>query len=299
MAAMNRRELLTAAGVAATAPVLPGAPVRAADAAKTTPAKFKLGTISYNIGATWDLATLLRACRAAGFEMVELRTGHAHKVEPTLTAVERRDVKKQVADSGVTLWGLGSTCEFHAADAAEVKKNIENCRAFCKLAADVGARGVKVRPNGFPKGVPEARTLEQIGRALRECGKAAADAGVEIWLEVHGPGTQSPPNIRAIIDHCGHKSVGVCWNSNPTDVKDGSIAESFALLKKDIRSCHINELTSGYPYKELFAGLRGIGYDRVTLMELAGVPEAADAREPAAALRFMRYYKALWTELVG
>jgi hypothetical protein len=62
MAAMNRRELLTAAGVAATAPVLPGAPVRAADAAKTTPAKFKLGTISYNIGATWDLATLLRAC---------------------------------------------------------------------------------------------------------------------------------------------------------------------------------------------------------------------------------------------
>ena len=99
------------------------------------------------------------------------------------------------------------------------------------------------------------------------------------------------------MDACGHPSVGVCWNSNPTDVKDGSIKEAFELLKKDIRSCHINELWSGYPYRELFTELKAIGYDRVTLMECPGVPEAATAKSPEAAIRFMKYYKALWTEL--
>ena len=71
------------------------------------------------------------------------------------------------------------------------------------------------------------------------------------------------------------------------------------VLAKDIRSCHINELTSGYPYRELFANLQRIGYDRVTLMEVQPVPELADAKQPAAAIRFMNYYRALWTELTN
>src|SRR5712692_5796541 len=48
---------------------------------------------------------------------------------------------------------------------------------------------VKVRPNGMPKDVSEERTLEQIGKALRECGAFARDHGVTIQLEVHGETT--------------------------------------------------------------------------------------------------------------
>jgi sugar phosphate isomerase/epimerase len=290
---LNRRGFLAASGLLAGTPLLGAAPTKT----RTEPPKFQLGTISYNIGATWDLATLLHACKTTGFSMVELRTSHAHKVEPDLSTEQRRDVKKQIEDSGVRLWGFGSVCEFHSPQAEVVKKNIDDCRAFCKLAADLGAKGVKVRPNGVPKGAELSKTLDQIGKALQECGKAADEHGVEIWVEVHGAVTQNPANIRTILDACGHKSVGACWNSNPTDVKDGSIHESFELLKKDIRSCHINELWSGYPYRELFTSLKSIGYDRVTLMECPGVAEAAGAKTPEAAVRFMRYYKALWTEL--
>jgi sugar phosphate isomerase/epimerase len=288
---MDRRDFLAAAGALAGGAALPF------PAAAQQAAKFRLGTISYMIGANLDLATFLKLCKDAKFEAVELRTTHAHKVEPTIGADERREVKKRIDDSGVRLWGFGTVCEFHATDPAVVRKNIEDCRAFCKLAADLGAKGVKVRPNGLPKEVEPAKTLEQIGKALVECGKAAADAGVEIWVEVHGGGTQVPSNMRAIMDHCGHPSVGICWNSNPTDVKDGSIKEAFDLLKKDIKSCHINELWSGYPYRELFDGFKSIGYDRVTLMEVGGVAEAPNAKGPDAALRFMRYYRALWNEL--
>jgi len=289
----SRRTFLAASGAAAALPLLGPA---AASAAQDAP-KFTLGTITYNIGASWDLPTLLQVCKTTGFGSVELRTTHAHKVEPDLSAEQRREVRKQCEDAGIRLWSFGTVCEFHSPDAAALTRQIDDCRAFCKLAADLGAKGVKVRPNGVPKGGDPARTFEQIGAALKECGKAAQDHGVEIWVEVHGAVTQNPSSIRAIMDACGHPSVGVCWNSNPTDVKDGSIKESFELLKKDIRSCHINELWSGYPYRELFASLKSIGFDRVTLMECPGVPEAANAKTPEAAIRIMRYYKALWTEL--
>ncbi len=291
---LNRRDFLASAGALAGAAALPAA----AGATPPEPPKFKLGTISYNIGATMDLATLLRVCKASGFEAVELRTTHAHKVEPDLSPDRRKEVRRQIEDSGVRLWGFGSVCEFQAPDAAIVRKQIEDCKAFCALAADLGAKGVKVRPNGLPKGVEPAKTLEQIGKALQDCGRAAADHGVEIFVEVHGGGTSLPQNMRTLMDHCGHPSVGVCWNSNDTDVKDGSLKEAFDLLKKDIKSCHINDLWRPYPYRELFAGLTSIGYDRVTLMEVAGVPEDAKSKDPAAAaIRFMQYYKALWAEL--
>lgn len=288
----TRRAFLASAAGLAASPLLPALPARAQEAPK-----FRLGTVTYNIAATWDLPTLLQSCKASGFEYVEFRTTHGHKVEPVLSPEERRDVRKRIEDSGIKAWGLGSVCEFHSADPAVVKKHVDDCRAFCALAADLGAKGVKVRPNGVPKGADLAKTLDQIGKALQECGKAAAEHGVEVWVEVHGAVTQNPPNMRTLMDACGHPSVGVCWNSNPTDVKDGSIKEAFDLLKKDIRSVHINELWGPYPYRELFAGLKSIAYDRVTLMECAGVPEAPNAKAPEAAIRFMRYYRALWTEL--
>jgi hypothetical protein len=221
---------------------------------------------------------------------------HKHGVEPSLTKEQRKDVRKRFVDAGIEIWGCGTTCEFHSPDAAVVKKNIETCKRFVDLVADLGGRGVKVRPNGLPKGVPTAKTLEQIGKSLVLCGQAAEDAGVEIWVEVHGSGTAHPPNMKTIMEHCGHRRVGLTWNSNGGDVKGGSIGEYFNLLWPWIRSCHINELYKDaagvYPYRELFRLFRQHGYDRATLCEVGrGVPDEAAGTE------MLRYYKALWTEL--
>jgi hypothetical protein len=63
-----------------------------------------------------------------------------------------------------------------------------------------------------------------------------------------------------------------------------------------MKSCHINELYKDadgrYPYRELFALLRGIGYDRYTFCEVGKTPPDADS-----GAEMLRYYKALWTEL--
>src|SRR5262245_61573600 len=183
MTTLSRREFLAASAA------LPVAfQPRLAQAQES--AKFKLGIVTYNVPKDWDLPTLLKVCKEVGIAAIECRTTHAHKVEPNLTAAQRKDVKQRFVDSGVTFWGCGSVCEFHSADKEVVKKNIEECKQFIGLVKDLGGKGVKVRPNGVPKGVKEDDTFKQIGAALNLVGKAAADAGVEIWVEVHGAITQ-------------------------------------------------------------------------------------------------------------
>jgi sugar phosphate isomerase/epimerase len=260
------------------------------------PLLFKLGMVTYNVAAQWDLPTILKVCKNVGIAAVECRTTHKHGVEPSLNADQRAEVKKRFADSGIVFWGCGSVCEFHSPDPDVVKKNIETCKQFVELVHDIGGTGVKVRPNGLPKGVETEKTLEQIGKALIECGKAAEGFGIEIWVEVHGPGTQEPANIKTIMDHCGHKSVGLTWNSNPTDVKDHSVKAAFELLKPWIKSCHINEIykdsTGTYPYRELFRLFREMEYDRYTMIEVGRTPPDAASGE-----EMLRYYRALWLEL--
>jgi sugar phosphate isomerase/epimerase len=259
-------------------------------------ARFKLGIVTYNIAAAWDVPTILKVCKNVGLSPVELRTTHKHGVETSLSKEQRKDVRRRFEDAGIGIWGCGTVCEFHSPDPAVVRENIETCKEFVQLAADIGGRGVKVRPNGLPKGVPIAKTLEQIGQALIPCGKAAADAGIEIWVEVHGSGTAEPARIKSVMQHCGHPQVGLTWNSNPTDIKGGSVAEAFGLLRPWIRSCHINELykdaTGGYPYRELFRLFRESGYERVTLVEVGKSMPTPEAGE-----ELLRYYRALWTEL--
>lgn len=260
---------------------------------------FKLGMVSYMIPAKWDLPTTLKVCKEVGIAAIECRTTHKHGVEPTLNADERKKVKAQFAESGIVFWGCGSICEFHAVDQKVVQKNIEDCKKFIQLVADIGGKGVKVRPNGLPKDVKVEKTLEQIGKSLIECGNAAKDAGVEIWVEVHGQGTQDPPNIKTIMEVCNHPSVGLTWNSNPTDIKDGSVKDAFEMLKKWIKSCHINDLNKQeskgkdfYPYKELFALLRELKYDRYTLIE-----EGKAIDDPKEGIEYLKKYKNRWLEL--
>lgn len=246
----------------------------------------QLGIVTYNIAKDWDLPTILERLERLGYLGVELRTTHAHKVEVDLTKAQREEVRKRFDDSPVELAGLGSAFEFQADDPAVVRKNIEGTKEYVRLAHDLGAPGIKVRPNGIPKGADVDATLRRIGAALHEVGEDAAGFGVEIRVEVHGAGTQELPNFARMLKYTDHPNVFTCWNSNPTDVKDGSVRENFALVGPTIREVHLRDLYDAqYPWRELFALLGEAGYQGYTLAEIA------ESKDPE---RVLRYFRALW-----
>ncbi len=248
----------------------------------------KLGLVTYNLAKDWDVDKIIEMCSQHGFEGVELRTTHAHGVEVELSASERAEVRKKFEAGPVALAGLGSAFEYHASDPDELRRNIEGTKQYAQLAADVGAPGIKVRPNGLnlEAGVPEEETLRQIGESLAECGEHATKLGIQVRLEVHGHLTCEPARIRKILDHAGHPNVFACWNSGPGEVVDGSIKDNFGLLAEDIGLVHMRDLCDrNYPWLELLGLLRGRGYEGFCCAE---IPES-DQPE-----RIMDFYKALW-----
>lgn len=290
----DRRHFLKTASLSAGAAAFVPQTVSAAasaTAASTAAGRPRLGLVTYNLAKDWDIATIIKNCEAAKFEGVELRTTHAHKVEVNLTQAQREEVRRRFQDSRVQLMGLGSAFDYHTPDAAKLRRDIEATKEYIVLAHDVGASGVKVRPNGLPREVPVEKTLEQIGRALRELGAFADGYGQQIRLEVHGAGTAQLPHIRRILDVADHPNVGVCWNSNQTDLDGQGFDYNFDLVKHKLFTVHLRDLfLEEYPFRRLFERLNEIGFAGFCLAE---IPESADP------VRVMKYFRALFLAYQG
>lgn len=278
---MKRRDFLSTVGAL---PVITSISSWQTKPAPSARKGLKVGTVTYNIAKDWDVSTIIKNLTDIGMDGVELRTTHKHGVEISLSPAARADVRKQFEDSPVRIGGLGTTCEYHAVEPAVVRKNIEETKAWVTLAKDIGAPNVKVRPNGMPKGVPEEKTLEQIGKSLAECGAFAQDNGVKIQLEVHGQETSRLPRIRKILDYGGnHPGVRVCWNSNQTDLLDGGFDENFRLVRDQIGQVHMRDLfLEEYPSGKLIKALTDMKFDGYCFAE---IPESAD---PVRVLKYFR-----------
>src|SRR5262245_32521888 len=133
----TRRTFVTGTALAAGTAVITKASQAFAGQTQAPPVRYRLGIVTYNIAAEWDVPTILRICRAVGLAAVELRTTHKHGVEPSLNAAARKEVRQRFADAVVEIWGCGTVCEFHATDQAVVRRNIETCREFIGLVADL------------------------------------------------------------------------------------------------------------------------------------------------------------------
>lgn len=266
MTSVDRRSFLKHSSLLAGAALAYGPAAAFAD---TKPgSKMRLGLVTYLWGEKWDLPTLIANCEKGNVLGVELRTTHAHGVEPSLDAKQRKEVKKRFDDSPVVNVGIGSNECFDHPDPDALTRAVEATKEFVKLSRDVGGSGVKVKPNSFHKEVDRNKTIEQIGKSLNVVGAFAADYGQQIRLEVHGQ-CAPPPIMKQIMDIADHPNVYICWNSNGADLEGDGLAHNFSLLKDRFgATLHIRQLEyPGYPFQELLNLLVAMDYDGWALLE--------------------------------
>jgi sugar phosphate isomerase/epimerase len=284
MAVINRREFVRfgmlglAAGVGGLA--LPRGSVAAEPAGEA----LRFGLVTYLWGRDWDLPTLIANCSETGVLGVELRTTHAHGVEPVLNSQQRREVRSRFEDSPVVCVGLGSNERFDDPDPAVVKKAIDASKEFIVLSHDIGSSGVKVKPDSFHDGIPHEQTIAQIGKSLNELGEFAEGYGQQIRLEVHGKCAELP-TIKAIMEVAEHRNVYVCWNSNATDLAGDGLEHNFKLVRDRFGdTLHVHQLDDAkYPFADLFKLLVKSEYTGWVLLEASGDPP-----DRVAALREQR-----------
>jgi len=237
--------------------------------------KMQLGLVTYLWGKDWDLPTLLENCEKTNVLGLELRTEHAHGVEPSLSKNQRREVRKRFADSPVTLLGYGSNAQFHENDPQKLKQNIDLTKSYIELIHDCGGTGVKVKPNGFVKGVPQEKTIDQIGKALAEVAEYGKRYGQQIRVEVHGKGTDLLPNIEAMMKVANHPNATVCWNCNSQDLAGDGLKANFKMVKQYFGdTVHVREMNVGeYPYQQLFNLFVEMDYAGWILLECRTKPK--------------------------
>jgi sugar phosphate isomerase/epimerase len=256
-------------------------------------ADMRLGLVTYLWGKDWDLPTLIANCEATGYMGVELRVGHAHGVETSLSASERKEVRKRFADSPITCVGYGSNYDFHHTDPAVLRENIEGAKAYIQLCKDIGATGLKVKPNTLPEEVPAEQTISQIAASLDEIGRFATDLGQLIRVEVHGKKTQQIPVMKAIFEEVEQDNVKICWNCNEQDLLEPGLKKNFHSVKKWFGdTVHIRELNEGdYPYQELMDLFVKIKYDGWILLEAR--------TDPADRIAAMKEQKRIFESMTG
>lgn len=261
-----QKSIAVGAGLA-TVPFVPlfSSPIRAG---------MRFGLVTYEWGKDWDLPTLIANCEKTGVLGVELRTQHAHGVEISLSPVQREEVKRRFADSPVTCLGYGSNYEYHSPDPANLQENIEGTKAYIKLCHDIGATGIKVKPNTLPEGVSREKTIAQIATSFNEVGKFAQEYNQLIRVEVHGHLTQELPVMKAIFDQVTEPNVKICWNSNAEDLLPPGLEANFHSVKKWFGdTVHVRELNVGdYPYPELFRLFSEMDYQGWILLEARTQP---------------------------
>ena len=267
----KRREFIKLAGAAGIGLTVANPRLFSAIPARS---KMKFGLVTYQWGKDWDLPTVIKNCEDTGYEGVELRTEHAHGVESTLSSSERKRVKKMFFQSSVTCVGYGSNFEYHSPDQTKLRWNIEQTKAYVKLCHDIGATGLKVKPNTLPTEIPREKTISQIAASLNEVGKFAQDYDQMIRVEAHGRITSELPNMKAIFDQVTEPNVKICWNCNPVDTNPPGLKGNFESVQQWIGdTVHVHTLDKGdYPYEEVFGLLGAMDYEGWILLEEGAVP---------------------------
>jgi hypothetical protein len=95
---VNRRAFVLSAAAAAGVTSIP-----LASAAPGGGPGFHLGAITYNTMKDLDLESIILLMEKVGYEGVELRTGHKHGVEPSISQEERAKVRRRFEQSKIRL----------------------------------------------------------------------------------------------------------------------------------------------------------------------------------------------------
>lgn len=213
------------------------------------------------------LAELLGLATRFGYAGVEPRLGsnHAHGIEVDSTPRERREIRDRVAQSGVALCCLATSCTY--ADPATAPKWITETRRCIALAADVGAPCLRVFGGAIPPDLPRAAAIEQVTDALRSVAADAERHGVVLCLETHDDWTD-PSHVADVVRRVDHPAVGVTWDyMHTTRTARRTVDQAFSVLRPWIKHVHFHD-GADHADRLVFLPIGAGDYDNRRMVEL-------------------------------
>jgi sugar phosphate isomerase/epimerase len=218
----------------------------------------------------WSFRQIIRAGAKHQYNGVEFRidAGHAHGVEAWTSISERKKLREQIEKLDLTVACIASSLQF------VVEGMVDQAVERIKLAADVGARGIRVFFGQLPEGMTSLdEAVERVTRQLREAAETAHALDVEIWIETHDVLCRGA-DAAAIVRAVDRPNVGVCYNNLHPIRKGESLETTIAHLAPMIRHVHLHDGLNwpdkvvvtpfgrgDMPLDDTLQALNNIGYD--------------------------------------
>jgi sugar phosphate isomerase/epimerase len=179
---------------------------------------------------------------------LELRAADDEFTNIGLSAAERRTLRSRIEDAGLEILAISSYVNLCAVEDQPLEAHLE-------LAADLGARGVRVFPGDeAPTGTPDGPTPGEL-RALDRVHSAPKD--VHVFLETHdshSAGSRMAALCRLLDAEAPGHNAKVIWDSAHTWSHGEIPARSLDLLRPWIDFVQIKDSDSTQNYRPVAIG---------------------------------------------
>ena len=225
----------------------------------------------------WTMPQIIQIAIDAGYDGIELRYVEGRDSLwklPAFSGTQLGAIRKTLADHGLSISCIDTSCRFHFPDAKEREYWMQEGERMSDLAAELGAPAIRVFGDAIQPGTTKESTQRWIAECIRRLAETTSRKSVEVWLETHGDFCAAGETA-AILSEAGSPHVGVLWDPVNSFVSTAEQPTDGALrLGPAIRHVHLKDiertregfryvLTGGgdFPFQDLKHALRYLHYD--------------------------------------
>ena len=184
----------------------------------------------------WEMEKIVKFAKEAGYAGVEFRVdcGHKHGISSQSTAAERKRARTMFRDGGVEIPCVATSVQMATPDQAKHREHITAAKANLDLAADLGAKVVRIFAGGGRE-VLTAEAADQVAAAFDEVGEYAKKSGVCPMLECAHDIIKGAAEAGEVIRRVTTKNFGALWNTSEMD------DVTFDTLRPRLRHFHVHD----------------------------------------------------------
>jgi 2-keto-myo-inositol isomerase len=232
-----------------------------------------------------DLASDIRAARAAGFDCLEI---WASKLRDFLKENSVADLKSLFDEQEIEPYSINSIEHITFRDEAAHARLLDECEELCRIAAEIECPYIVVVPSPLPQDKNWDDVVEESVRVLEELGRISEAHNVALAFEFLGQprcSVQTLAQASEIVAQLNRSNVGLVIDSFHFYAGGSRIESIDALHPRQLFIFHINDaedlpreqledrhrLLPGLgilPLKEIISALRRIDYDGLTSVEI-------------------------------
>jgi len=162
----------------------------------------------------WSLPQIIAMAAAEKYDGIELRFVRGEDSLwklPVFSGTELASTKRVLADHGLAIPCLDTSCRFDSPDAAERERWITEGDRMADLAAELGAPGLRIFGDTIQPGTDRASTQAWIASSVHRLATVVASRGISVWIENHGDFVTAEQTA-AILAQVAATNSGVVWD---------------------------------------------------------------------------------------